>query len=322
MTQSRSTGGPRYHRPVMASEVVEVFRPLSSGVVVDTTLGGGGHTRKLSDELEKGIRMIAIDRDPDALHNAGDMAKGGARVREVTVLRGNFGDMRHLLEEAGAPHPVGFLFDLGVSSHQLEVAGRGFSYRHDGPLDMRMGPDATVTADDIVNGWDRSALESIIRRLGEDRMAARIASAIVAARPITSTGHLAAVVADAMPAALRRRGHPARRTFQAVRMAVNDELEVLETGLDTALEMLAPGGRCAVISYHSLEDRLVKRRFNEGARGCTCPPDLPICACGAEADLRLLTRGPRQASAVEVAGNPRARSAKLRAVEKMGVVAS
>ncbi len=312
MTQGTRADGnePSYHLPVLATEVVEVFEPLASGVVVDATLGGGGHTRRMLDEL-KGIRIVAIDRDPDALANV-------TPTERVTVLRGNFADMRSLLEGAGVHAPVGFLFDLGVSSHQFDRGERGFSYRHDGPLDMRMGPDATVDADEIVNRWSRDRLARVIRRFGEDRRAGRIADAIVAARPITSTRHLAEVVADATPAAARRRGgHPARRTFQAIRIAVNDELEALRAGLDEALEMLVPGGRCAVISYHSLEDRIVKRRFAAGARGCVCPPDLPVCVCDAAAELRLLTRSPIEPGPAEVEANPRARSARMRAVEKL-----
>lgn len=304
--------GDSYHLPVLASEVVEVFRPLTSGVVIDATFGGGGHTRKLLDELDEGIRMVGIDRDPDALANAEMLAED-----RLTLLNGNFGDMRPLLAEAGISHPVAFLFDLGVSSHQFDRPERGFSYRQDGPLDMRMGPDAPHDADEIVNTWDRRRLAGIIRRFGEERLAGRIADAIIKARPIRSTGQLAAVIADATPAAVRRRGHPARRTFQAIRIAVNAELEMLERGLDDALELLAPGGRCAVISYHSLEDRIVKRRFATGAQGCVCPPDLPVCACGASAELRLLTRRPIEPSAEEVEANPRSRSAKLRAAEKL-----
>lgn len=304
--------GDSYHLPVLASEVVEVFKPLTSGVVVDATFGGGGHARRLLDELDEGIRMVGIDRDPDALANAESM-----KDERLTVLKGNFGDMRLLLTEAGVSQPVGFLFDLGVSSHQFDRPERGFSYRNDGPLDMRMGPDAPYDADEIVNTWDRRRLADTIRRFGEERLAGRIADAIVRARPIRSTGHLAEVIADATPAALRRRGHPARRTFQAIRIAVNAELEMLAQGLDDALELLAPGGRCAVISYHSLEDRIVKRRFAVGASGCVCPPDLPVCACDASAELRVLTRRPIEPGPDEVEANPRSRSARLRAVEKL-----
>lgn len=297
-----------FHRPVMASEVVEVFRPLT-GVVVDATYGGGGHTRRLLDELEGQIEIVAIDRDPEAVATAGERT-------EVTVLRGNFGELGRILADAGVEAPTGVLFDLGVSSRQLDEAGRGFSYRRDGPLDMRMGPDAPFDADQVVNHWDTDRLADVIRRYGEERSARRIAAAIVAARPIRSTGHLADVVAASLPAARRRAGHPARRTFQAIRIAVNGELDDLERGLDDALSLIAPGGRCAVISYHSLEDRIVKKRFAAGAEGCTCPPDLPVCVCDGVAELRILTRRPIEPGDDEVAANPRARSAKLRAAEK------
>jgi 16S rRNA (cytosine1402-N4)-methyltransferase len=315
MTQGPRTEseGTPYHQPVLANEVAEIFQPLTSGVVVDATFGGGGHTRRLLEAMREGIQIVGIDRDPEAVANA-DLLDDD-RVR---VLSGNFADIESLLEEADVDEPVGVLFDLGVSSHHFDEGARGFSYRHDGPLDMRMGPDTDLTADDVVNGWDESRLASIIRRYGEEPRAGRIAAAIVAARPIRSTRHLAEVIAEATPAALRRKGHPARKTFQAIRLAVNEELDALTRGLDGALEALAVGGRCAVISYHSLEDRIVKRRFARGARGCTCPPDLPVCACGGVTELRLLTRQPVEPGAAEVEANPRARSARLRAVEKIG----
>ena len=319
MTQrpDRNRREPGYHRPVLASEVAEVFRPLPAGVVVDATFGGGGHTRRLLETMEHGTRIIGIDRDPDALTHAG--LAGDDRV---TLIQGNFGRLAELLESVGADSPVGVLFDLGVSSHQLDEAERGFSYRHDGPLDMRMGPDAPFTAAEVVNEWERNRLASVIRRYGEERHAGRLADAIVAARPLRSTGHLAQVVADAVPAPGRRRGHPARRTFQAIRIAVNGELDAVREGLDQALGLLVEGGRCAVISYHSLEDRIVKRRFAAGAAGCICPPDLPVCACGRTAELRLLTRRAIEPSPEEVEENPRARSARLRAVEKNTEVAA
>lgn len=315
MTQGprNESEGTNYHEPVLAEEVAEIFQPLTSGVVVDATFGGGGHTRRLLEAMREGTQIVGIDRDPEAVANAGLLDDD--RVR---VLRGNFADLESLLEEAHVNEPVGVLFDLGVSSHQFDEGSRGFSYRFDGPLDMRMGPDAELTADDVVNGWDESRLAAAIRRFGEEPLAGRIAGAIVANRPIRSTGHLAEVIAEATPAAVRRKGHPARKTFQAIRLAVNEELDALTRGLDGALDVLAVGGRCAVISYHSLEDRIVKRRFARGARGCTCPPDLPVCACGGVTELRLLTRHPIEPDAAEVEANPRARSARLRAVEKLG----
>jgi 16S rRNA (cytosine1402-N4)-methyltransferase len=234
---------------------------------------------------------------------------------------------RWIDEHAGEGHegrPVGVLFDLGVSSHQLDTARRGFSYQRAGPLDMRMGSPAGDSFDgeprsaaDIVNGADRAELARIIRRYGEERFAGRIADAIVAARPIGDTVRLAEVVAGALPAPARRRGHPARRTFQAIRIAVNDELAALADGLDAAIEALAGGGRIVVIAYHSLEDRIVKRRLVAGSRGCVCPPELPVCVCDTAAELRLLTRKPLRPGVAEASANPRARSAVLRAAERI-----
>ncbi len=221
------------------------------------------------------------------------------------------------MESRNVAHIAGAFFDLGLSSPQVDQGRRGFSYRKAGPLDMRMGPDAATTADEIVNRYEEQEIGRILRRFGEERFAARIAAAIVAARPVRDTIQLAEVVAAALPAPARREGHPARRTFQALRIAVNDELDALKSGLEAALTRLEPGGRCAVISYHSLEDRLVKRRFVRGTGGCTCPADLPVCVCGATAELRLLTRKPLRPTSAEVERNPRARSARLRAAEKV-----
>lgn len=293
-----------YHKPVMVDEVVDLMRPVPDGVIVDATYGGGGHSEALSRELDRSI--VAVDRDPDA------------QARAAGVHTRNFADLASLFEEEGIAGIAGALFDLGVSSHQLDEPERGFSFRNRGPLDMRMGPDAATAASAIVNEWGESELSRVLRTLGEERFADRIARAVVRERPIRDTMHLAEVVKQAIPAATRRTGgHPARRTFQALRIAVNDELDALETGLDEAIEALIPGGRCVVISYHSLEDRIVKRRFQAGAQGCVCPPELPICGCGQTAELRILTRRPVTPSPEETADNPRARSAKLRAVEKV-----
>ena len=302
---------PPYHTPVLAATVVALLQPPAGGVVVDATFGGGGHSRELL-AAHPSLRLIGIDRDPDA---AAEAARLGDRLRFV------LGDFRHfddLVRGVGCDEIDGAIFDLGVSSHQLDVGDRGFSFHRLGPLDMRLGPDSALTAGDVVNGWDESRLASVIRRYGEERHAGRIAAAIVAARPLGDTRELADVVGSAVPARDRRRAHPARRTFQAIRIAVNDELGALRDGLDAALSVLRPGGRLAVISYHSLEDRIVKRRFAAGAAGCVCPPDLPVCGCGRTAELRLLTRHPVVPGEVEVAANPRARSARLRAVEKVG----
>jgi len=301
---------PPYHLPVMAATVATLLQPPPGGVVVDATFGGGGHTRELLAAYPS-LRVIGIDRDPDA---AAAAAGVGDRLRFVL---GDFRRLDHLVRGVGCDEIDGAVFDLGVSSHQLDLGDRGFSYHRLGPLDMRLGPDSPLTASDVVNGWDEGRLAAAIRRFGEDRHAARIAAAIVSARPLRDTQQLAAVVSAAVPARDRRRAHPARRTFQAIRIAVNDELGALGDGLEAALSLLRPGGRIVVISYHSLEDRIVKRRFAAGATGCVCPPDLPVCGCGRSAELRLLTRRPLVPGEEEVAANPRARSARLRAAEKV-----
>lgn len=289
-----------YHQPVMADTVVDLFRPVPDGLIVDATYGGGGHAVRIAEEL--GREVLGLDRDPDA----------------EGAVRSNFRDLAQVLGERGIERIAGILFDLGVSSHQLDEPARGFSFRSPGPLDMRMGPDATAEAGSLVNTMPERALADLIRRYGEERFARRIASAIVAHRPVRDTTELAEIVKEAIPAATRRTGgHPARRTFQALRIAVNDELDALREGLDAGIAALEPGGRCVVISYHSLEDRIVKRRFVEGAQGCTCPPDLPVCGCGRTAELRILTRKPLSADPEEIARNPRARSARLRAAEKV-----
>jgi len=292
-----------YHEPVMAQEVVDLFRPLS-GILVDATFGGGGHTRRLLDELGSGITVVAIDRDPEA------------RLRElgIQVLAGNFEDLDAILDGAGVGEISGVLFDFGVSSRQLDDPMRGFSYHHDGPLDMRMDSDSPTTAADLVNNSTTDELTRILLEYGEERFARRIAEAITAARPLHRTSELAEVIKSAMPAAARRGRHPARKTFQALRIATNDELTAVRAGLNAGIRRLRVGGRCVAISYHSLEDRIVKRRMAEGARGCTCPPELPVCGCGADPELRVLTA--ITPSDAEIASNPRARSARLRACEK------
>lgn len=309
MDQDQENGIGEYHRPVLVGEVARLLAPALPGVVIDATFGGGGHSRHLLDEFGDEVTVVGIDRDPEALVNARELG--------VIAIQGNFSELGPLTESYIDASPVGVLFDFGVSSHQLEEGRRGFSYRHDGPLDMRMGPDARVSASEIVNEWAEPELSKLIRQYGEEPMARRIASAIVNSRPINSTATLSTVIAKAMPAARRRVGHPARRTFQAIRIAVNGELEAISKGLDQAIEILGEGGRVIAISYHSLEDRIVKRRFAKEARGCVCPPDLPVCGCGEVSGLRLLTRKAIRASATEVAENNRARSAVLRAGEKV-----
>lgn len=309
----------QYHQPVMADKVVDLMRPVSPRLMIDATYGGGGHTRALLATFPQ-LEVVAIDQDPDAIAQ-------GPVAPAVRLIKANFASLDEIAAEIcrevaadGSPTPCidGFLFDIGVSSHQLDEPERGFSYRRRGPIDMRMDRDAELGADTIVNEWPVDDIADILWRYGEERMARRIARAIVAARPIVDTAQLAATVADAVPAAVRRRKHPAKKVFQAIRIAVNNELGSLELGLEAAIRWTRPGGRVLVISYHSLEDRIVKRRFAAGTAGCECPPDFPVCTCGRVADLRLPARKPLRPSEAEIAVNPRARSALLRVVEKVG----
>lgn len=311
MTQDRD-----YHRPVLAGEVVELLSPVPPGVVIDATFGGGGHARRLLEVLGPGHRVIGIDRDPAAVAQATD------EEGRLKVVRGNFAHLGEILAAENVAAPVGVLFDFGVSSQHFDDPSRGFSYRLPGPLDMRMDPDQGLTASDLVNDLEELDLADLIRRLGEEPAAARIAAAIVRARPIADTLELAEVIASVVPHRARpqhrgRRLHPARRTFQALRIAVNSELEAIEVGLDQALDHLSVEGRCVTISYHSLEDRIVKRRFAAATAGCICPPELPVCGCGASPRFRSLTRGAQKPSSGELAENPRSRSARLRAVVKV-----
>ena len=261
------------HDPVMRDEIVDVFAEVPPGTILDATLGGGGHSEALL-EARDDVDVIGLDRDPEALHAAAQRLEHfGPRFRS-TMRR--FDDIDQGLAEHGVEALSGAIFDLGVSSYQLDEGSRGFSYRNDGPLDMRMGPDANWTADDVVNGYDVRRLTDIIRRHGEERFASRIANAIVAARPIETTNQLAEVVVAAIPAPARRTGgHPAKRTFQAIRIEVNGELEALPTAIDKAIDRVVPGGRVAVLSYHSGEDRIVKQRMMAAANRCECPPELP-----------------------------------------------
>ena len=306
-------GGADPHLPVMVAEVVDALRPVPEGVIVDATLGAGGHAAAVLDALPR-HSLLGLDRDDEALELASErLARFGDRV---TLRQTNFDDLADVVDR-----PVsGILFDLGVSSMQLDEPGRGFSYRGDGPLDMRADRRQATTAADVVNGYDEASLARLLARHGEERFARRIAWAIVVARPLSTTGQLAEVVRDAIPAPARRRGgHPAKRTFQAIRIEVNGELVNLGATIDRALDLLVPGGRCAVLAYHSGEDRIVKDRFAEAVTGgCTCPPGLP-CVCGAVPRVRLVWRGARKPDPAEVAANPRSESARLRAAEKLEV---
>lgn len=332
---------PFRHHPVMVDEIADVFAHVPPGVVLDATLGGGGHSEALL-ERRPDLRILGIDRDPDALAAARQrLARFGDRLTTVHV---RFDDLDLAMQTLTAPddsrsiprlpsarsddslgiprHPSsprlsGALFDLGVSSPQLDRADRGFSYRQDGPLDMRMDTTSEWSAEDVVNGYDADELAGVIRRYGDERFAHRIAAAIVAARPIESTAALAAIITNAIPAAARRTGgHPAKRTFQAIRVEVNAELAVLPDALDAALDATALGGRVAVLAYHSGEDRIVKERFREATEACTCPPGLP-CVCDAVQTVRIVRGIPKRPSAAEIEQNRRASSARLRVVERI-----
>ena len=302
------------HDPVMRDEIVDVFAEVPPGTILDATLGGGGHSEALL-EARDDVDVIGLDRDPEALHAAAQRLEHfGPRFR--TTMR-RFDDIDEGLAEHGVEALSGALFDLGVSSHQIDEGSRGFSYRNDGPLDMRMGPDANWTADDVVNGYDVRRLADIIRRYGEERFASRIANAIVAARPIETTNQLAEVVVAAIPAPARRTGgHPAKRTFQAIRIEVNGELDALPTAIDKAIDRVVPGGRVAVLSYHSGEDRIVKQRMMVAANRCECPPELP-CVCGAVQTVRIVRKVAKKPSAAEIERNRRSTSARLRVVERI-----
>ncbi len=315
------------HQPVMATEVVDLLAPAPPGWVVDATLGGAGHAAAIL-AAHPHLSVLGIDRDPTAVAAA---APELARFADRAVVRrarfDEIADLVHQLQdERGIPADQqglsGALFDLGVSSPQLDVAGRGFSYRLDAPLDMRMDPTAGRTAADVVNEFDEDALTALFVENGERRFARRVARAIIASRPHTATGELADVVRTAIPAATRRTGgHPARRVFQAIRIAVNEELDQLDRALDDTLDLLRTGGRCVVISYHSGEDRLVKAKFvTASTGGCVCPPGLP-CVCGATPEYRLVVRGSRRPSADEVLRNRRSEAARLRVVERIAAPA-
>jgi 16S rRNA (cytosine1402-N4)-methyltransferase len=299
------------HVPVLADEVRRLVAVQPEDTVVDATFGAGGHAALLAEDLQGRGRYIAIDRDPD-VRPYFEAFKRSHRSLQTRLLRGEFS----LVLEQLATNDVqadAVLIDLGVSSMQIDRPERGFSYAHDAPLDMRMDPSADVSARTLVNELPERELAQIFRRYGEERYAKQIARAIVRRRPLERTGELVDVIRSAIPAPARfGEGHPARRVFQGLRIAVNDELGALERALPAALAMLRPGGRLAVISFHSLEDRIVKNFLRDAEHGCTCPPDFPVCVCGNEPELRAVSRKPIRPSADEVARNPRAASARLR----------
>ena len=300
------------HEPVMEREIVEVFSTVPAGHVLDATLGGAGHTTALLESRDD-LSVVGVDRDDDALTVS--RARLARFEDRVSLHHRRFDEIETAMDEAGVEQLSGALFDLGVSSYQFDAGERGFSYRVDAPLDMRMDASGGVTAADIVNTWPEAEIVRILRDNADERFALRIARAVIAARPIATTVELAEVVAGAIPAPARRRGgHPAKRTFQALRIAVNSELEILPDALDTAIRNTKSGGRVAVLSYHSGEDRIVKERFRHHTTGgCTCPATLP-CVCGATPSVRLV-RVSSKPSAVEMDRNPRSTSARLRVAE-------
>ena len=308
------------HVPVLLNECLDGLKIDPAGTYLDGTAGGAGHSRQIALRLngEQGGRLISLDQDPDAVQTARARLAG----LPATVVQINFRYAGQALEQLGIETINGALLDLGVSSHQLDDAARGFSYRADAPLDMRMDTSAPLSAADIVNTWSQEELRRILFEYGEERYAPAIARAIVRARetaPVKTTLELVEIIKSAMPpAALREKQHPAKRSFQAIRIAVNGELDALPPMLRAAVDGLNPGGRLAVITFHSLEDRIVKRTLAELARGCVCPPEFPVCVCGKKPQVRLVTRKPVTAGGAELEENPRARSAKLRVAEKCG----
>ncbi|MDQ6418975.1 16S rRNA (cytosine(1402)-N(4))-methyltransferase RsmH [Paenibacillus sp. LHD-117] len=313
------------HTTVLLEEAVDGLAIKPGGIYVDCTLGGAGHSELIASRLSDGGRLIAFDQDDLALSNARERL--APYMDKVTLVRSNF---RYLEQELrgcgvpladGIPQVDGILFDLGVSSPQLDEAERGFSYNHDAPLDMRMDREEPLTAHEIVNEWEEREIARILDRYGEEKFARNIARNIVKARavaPIEKTGELAELIKSSIPAATRRTGpHPAKRSFQALRIAVNDELGAEEEALEQAVRCLAPGGRASVITFHSLEDRICKTIFAKYVEKCTCPPDFPLCVCGNKGTLKLINRKPILPGERELEDNPRARSAKLRVAEKL-----
>ena len=307
------------HVSVLAEECIQALNLRPDGVYVDGTTGGGGHSLRIAQQLGPAGRLICIDRDEEALAAASRRLE--AYRDRVTFVKSNFAQIAQVIEGQGLAGVDGILFELGVSSYQLDNGDRGFSYMHDAPLDMRMDRSQPFSAWDVVNTYTQEQLRQILWEYGEERYSGRVAAAIVQQReesPIETTGQLAQVIREAMPAAARReKQHPAKRSFQAIRIEVNGELRAVEQAMEGSVDKLLPGGRLAVISFHSLEDRIVKKIFAQQAKGCTCPPDFPVCVCGKKPRLKLISRGVITAGQKELDENPRARSAKLRVAERI-----
>ena len=307
-----------HHVSVLLQECIDGLNIKPDGIYVDGTLGGAGHSSQIAARLTTG-RLIGIDRDPVALKAAGERLAPYAD--RVTLVHSNFCDMAQVLKDLGIPGVDGILLDLGVSSPQLDDGERGFSYMADAPLDMRMNAEDSLSAHTVVNTWSQEELKRILYTYGEERYAPAIAAAICRRREeknIETTLELVDIIRSAMPAAaLREKQHPAKRSFQAIRIAVNDELGAVETIMKDAVDLLNPGGRLAIITFHSLEDRIVKNGMADAAKGCTCPPNFPVCVCGKKPKVKLISRKPIVSGEEELDANPRARSAKLRVCEKL-----
>lgn len=303
-----------YHVPVMLNEVLSDLAVKPDGIYLDGTAGGGGHSHAIAEQLTQGGHLYAMDRDPDAIAEAGKRLEG----LPAEVIHANFTELGRVLAAHGT-QADGILLDLGVSSHELDEDARGFSYHTDAPLDMRMSQEGR-TAADLVNTLPESELREIIYRYGEEKFAGQIAAKIAAARavkPLETTAELAELIKQAVPAKARREKNPCKKTFQAIRIAVNDELNCLSSALESAFAALKPGGRLVILTFHSLEDRMVKQAFAKWCQGCICPPEFPVCVCGHQPQGRLIHRKPLTASPEELAANSRSRSAKLRAIEKL-----
>ncbi len=308
-----------HHVSILLKECIDSLNIDPDGIYVDATLGGAGHSLHIAERLSDDGRLIAIDRDSMAIANARERLHN--YMNRVTLVKSDFRYLDQAIASCGVEKVNGILFDLGVSSPQLDMAERGFSYMQDAPLDMRMDQQQALSAYEVVNEWDRAELRRILFEYGEERYAPQIASAIERARSeraIQTTGELAEIIRSAMPPSARKeKQHPAKRSFQAIRIAVNDELMAVEEAMQKAIDCLAPRGRLAVITFHSLEDRIVKAAFRKAAQGCTCPKDFPVCVCGNKPRVCLVARKPLLPGAKEIAENPRARSAKLRVCERL-----
>lgn len=302
------------HIPVLLEQCLDGLDIKPDGIYFDGTCGGAGHSREIAKRLTTG-RLIGIDRDPDAVAVASERLSG----LPAQVVRGNYSEIKQIADDLGICGADGILLDLGVSSYQLDNAERGFSYHNDAPLDMRMSKEGT-SARDIVNEYSKEQLTKILYEYGEEKFAPRIAETIIKRRsekPVETTTELADIVRDSIPAKFRRDKNPCKKTFQAIRIAVNCEFDHLDRALDEGFELLKPGGRFCIITFHSLEDRIVKQRFAGWCKGCTCPPDFPVCVCGNKPKGKLVCRKPLEASKEELEANPRSRSAKLRIIEKL-----